>query len=123
VRAAADPPVKASVSALLRRLPGRASAAWPSGERFVAALAHGSMTVELYAPAGHDPQTPHAQDELYFIHAGTGELVIGGDRHAFAPGDAFFVAAGVSHRFLNFSPDFVTWVVFWGPEGGEGGPR
>jgi hypothetical protein len=31
----------------------------------------------------------------------------------------FFVAAHVEHRFEQFSPDFVTWVVFWGPKGGE----
>ena len=23
------------------------------------------------------------------------------------------------HRFVDFSDDFGTWVVFWGPEGGE----
>jgi hypothetical protein len=30
-----------------------------------------------------------------------------------------FVAAGVPHRFESFSDDFATWVVFWGPRGGE----
>jgi hypothetical protein len=30
-----------------------------------------------------------------------------------------FVAAGEHHRFVNFSGDFSTWVVFYGPEGGE----
>jgi mannose-6-phosphate isomerase-like protein (cupin superfamily) len=104
---------KASPEEVLGRIPG------PAGERFAAAMAHGSMAVEYYAPLGHDPQTPHQQDELYFIHRGTGELVIAGDRHAFAPGDCFFVAAGVPHRFERFSADFGTWVVFWGPDGGE----
>ena len=63
-------------------------------ERFVLALAHGSMSVELYAPRGTDPQKPHAQDELYFIHSGTGQLRIGREQHAFRPGDCFFVPAG-----------------------------
>jgi len=31
-----------------------------------------------------------------------------------------FVPAGVEHRFENFSDDFATWVIFYGPEGGEG---
>ena len=82
-------------------------------------MAHGTMSVELYAPRGLDPQTPHAQDELYFIHAGSGELLIGDVRHRFEPGAAFFVPAGTAHRFENFSVDFATWVVFWGPTGGE----
>jgi len=111
--------MKATASELLSRLPGPPSKSWSEGERFTRALAHGSMTVELYAPVGHDPQTAHEQDELYFIHAGQGEIAIGGERHAFAPGDAFFVPAGVDHRFENFSGDFATWVVFWGPKGGE----
>ena len=104
---------------LLQRLPGPTSARWPDGERFVRAMAHGTMSVELYAPRGHDPQAPHAQDELYFIHAGTGELIIDQERHRFEPGTAFFVPAETPHRFENFSADFATWVVFWGPAGGE----
>jgi mannose-6-phosphate isomerase-like protein (cupin superfamily) len=111
--------VKASAAQLLQRLPGPASAQWPEGERFVQAFAHGSMSVEIYAPVGSDPQTPHAQDELYFIHAGSGTFVSAGVEHQFAPGDCFFVAAGVEHRFTRFTPDFATWVVFWGPDGGE----
>jgi mannose-6-phosphate isomerase-like protein (cupin superfamily) len=64
-------------------------------------------------------QQPHAQDELYFIHRGKGEIVIDGQRGDATAGSAFFVAAGVPHRFENFSQDFVTWVVFYGPQGGE----
>jgi mannose-6-phosphate isomerase-like protein (cupin superfamily) len=111
--------MKASVDELLKRLPGPVNARWPDGEHFVQAIAHGSMSVELYAPRGIDPQTPHAQDELYFIHSGSGVLRIGADAHAFDSGMCFFVPAGVHHRFESFTPDFCTWVVFWGPQGGE----
>jgi mannose-6-phosphate isomerase-like protein (cupin superfamily) len=114
--------MKASMPELLRRLPGTPSAKWPDGERFVTALSHGTMSVELYAPVGLDKQGPHAQDELYFIVAGRGEIVIADERHAFAPGDAFFVAAGIPHRFASFTDDFATWAVFWGPPGGEADP-
>jgi uncharacterized RmlC-like cupin family protein len=34
-------------------------------------------------------------------------------------GDVLFVRAGVKHKFENFSDDFATWVIFYGPEGGE----
>lgn len=89
------------------------------GERFVQALAHGSMAVELYAPVGTDPQTAHSQDELYLILSGSGVITIAGEAFAFATGDCFFVGAGVEHRFTEFTPGFTTWVVFWGPQGGE----
>lgn len=88
--------------------------------RFVTLLQHGSMSVELYAPQGEDRQTPHEQDELYVVIAGRGEFQNGAARHPFGPGDVIFVPAGVEHRFLSFSDDFQTWVIFYGPAGGEG---
>ena len=57
---------------------------------------------------------PHDRDELYFVIAGRGDLEVGDSRTHFEPGDALFVAAGQSHRFVDFSDDFAVWVVFWG---------
>lgn len=111
--------MKTSLFELLSHIPGLPSRQWPEGERYALALSHGSMSVGFYAPVGHDPQGPHQRDEIYIIHAGTGELVIAGEHRAFAPGDVFFVGAGTEHRFENFSSGFSTWVVFWGPKGGE----
>lgn len=104
---------------LQQRLPGPKTERWPDGERFIEALKHGSMTVEWYAPVGSDPQTPHAQDELYFVQSGRAIFDHEGEQKPVQAGDCLFVAAGKSHRFLDFSPDFGTWVVFWGPRGGE----
>ena len=111
--------IKATFEEVLARIPGPITAEWPMGERFAVALTHGSMSVEYYSPIDHDPQTPHEQDEVYFIHRGTGELAINGDRHLFKAGDCLFVPANIEHRFENFSSDFGTWVLFWGPSGGE----
>jgi mannose-6-phosphate isomerase-like protein (cupin superfamily) len=111
--------MKVSAAEMLQRLPGAISDQWPMGERFAQALAHGSMSVEIYAPRETDPQTPHTQDELYFILSGSGTISIADERYPFGPGDCFFVAAGVEHRFDRFTPDFASWVVFWGPDGGE----
>lgn len=111
--------MKADLAELLQRIPGKATPKWPQGERFAVALTHGTMLVEAYAPVGRDPQAPHAQDELYIVATGHGEFVAGGERTAFGPGTVLFVAAGVEHRFENFSDDFVTWAIFWGPQGGE----
>ncbi len=103
----------------VQALPGAATARYPAGAPFVQMLAHGSMTVELYRPEGVDLQTPHAQDELYVVAAGHGEFACGDILTPFGPGDCLFVPAGVEHRFTRFSPDFMTWVVFYGPQGGE----
>ena len=111
--------MKASIAATLARLPGPPSARYPQGAPFATVMTGGTMSVEVFAPRGVDLQTPHTQDELYFVQRGTGEIVINGQRFDAAAGDAFFVAAHVEHRFENFSADFVTWVVFYGPPGGE----
>ena len=92
----------------------------PPGNLAIPALAHGSMIVEYYAPRGVDRQTPHTRDELYVVIAGRGTFENGPVRHPFGPGDVLFVAAGREHRFAAFTDDFATWVIFYGPEGGEG---
>ena len=86
---------------------------------FVELFAHGSLSVEIYKPLGQDLQTPHTRDEVYVVVSGSGEFVNGGERKPFESGELLFVPAGVEHRFENFSDDFATWVIFYGPEGGE----
>jgi mannose-6-phosphate isomerase-like protein (cupin superfamily) len=92
----------------------------PEGKRFHYPIRHGSMRVGVYAPrAPHDPQTPHDQDELYIVISGRGMFLKGSERRPFGPGDLIFVEAGAAHRFEEFDAAFATWVVFWGPPGGE----
>lgn len=104
---------RVGVAEAMARLPG------PGGARFVKVLEHGTLEVEIYAPRGHDPQQPHARDEIYVVVSGSGWFVNGSDRHAFSTGDVLFVPAGVVHRFEDFTDDFATWVFFYGPDGGE----
>ena len=105
--------ITATVADALVRLPG------PKGERFASVFGHGSLLVEIYAPRGVDPQKPHTRDEIYFVIAGSGEYVCGDSRQRFTLTDILFAAAGVEHRFENFSDDLTLWVLFYGPEGGE----
>ena len=105
------------------RLPGPATAQYPEGAPSVTLLAHGSMLLKVFTPGtntdGRDRQLPHEQDELYFVHTGSATITIDGQAFDVKPGDAIFVAAGATHRFDPFTPDFATWVVFYGPQGGE----
>jgi mannose-6-phosphate isomerase-like protein (cupin superfamily) len=110
--------MKVSLTQIVARIPGAPSKKWPEGERYATALAHGSMSVGLYAPIGHDPQTPHSQDEIYIVRSGNAEFSVAGESQSCGTGDVLFVAAGVAHRFEKLSADFSSWVVFWGPKGG-----
>jgi mannose-6-phosphate isomerase-like protein (cupin superfamily) len=91
-----------------------------AGPRFAIGFTHGSLVVELYAPRGTDPQKPHTRDEVYVVVSGTGSFFAGGRRQDFGPGDLLFVPAGMEHRFEDFTDDLMVWVIFYGPEGGEG---
>ena len=93
----------------------------PAGNLAVPIFSHGSLVVELYTPVGHDPQKPHTRDEVYFVTRGKGLFFDGEQRRAVEPGSFLFVPAGRTHRFEDFSSDFVVWVAFYGPEGGESG--
>lgn len=98
-----------------------AAVAAKTDARSVELFRHGTLTVKMYAPRGHDPQTPHAQDELYVIAKGHGQFFDGEKLVPVTTGDLLFAAAGQPHRFENFSDDFATWVMFYGPDGGEAG--
>ena len=107
--------MKISVETALRRLQGT------EGKTFLQLFRHGTMSVEIYQPKDADLQQPHLQDEVYVVMSGSGVFQNGAEKYPFEPGDFLFVPAGVEHRFLQFTEDFKTWVIFYGKAGGEAG--
>lgn len=85
-------------------------------QRFTVVMKHENMSVEYYVPKFKDLQTPHTQDELYFIATGKSLFIREDEQVTCRAGDVLFVPAGMKHRFENFSDDFATWVVFYGEE-------
>ena len=96
-----------------RGIPGAA------GERAVIVLQRGPLDIALSLPLRPTQQTPHTQDEIYFIIRGGGVLIHDSKREPFESGDLLFVAAGTEHQFEDISEDFALWRVFYGPHGGE----
>ena len=80
---------------------------------------HGSLVVEVYQPVTTDHQKPHDRDECYVIIEGHGNFEMGNEIISFGPGDFLFVPAGLLHRFIDFGDTMSTWVMFYGPDGGE----
>ncbi len=115
--------MKTTLAQALARLPAAATAQYPEGAPSVSVMRHGTMQVKLFTPATNvnrqDRQVPHEQDELYLVQSGTAQFTVEGHTVAAQPGDVLFVAAGQHHQFSDVSPDFLTWVVFYGPPGGE----
>jgi mannose-6-phosphate isomerase-like protein (cupin superfamily) len=103
----------------LSHLPLHATPTWPEGVWDKTMFEHGTMSVLLFTPRGHDFQTTHTQDELYIVLKGSGTLLIDGRPNPFREGDVLFVPANTLHRFVDFTEDLTTWAIFWGPQGGE----
>lgn len=79
---------------------------------------HGSLVVEVYQPVTTDHQKPHDRGECYFIIEGHGKFEMGDEIISFGPSDFLFAPAGLTHRFANFCDTMLTWVMFYGPNGG-----
>jgi mannose-6-phosphate isomerase-like protein (cupin superfamily) len=88
----------------------------PAGRRSAEAFCDGDLEVRLYAPRGHDAQTPHDRDEVYIVASGVGQFRVNDRLTPCKTGDLLFAAAHAAHRFEDFSGDFAAWVVFYGPQ-------
>src|SRR5438034_11579253 len=66
-------------------------------------------------PAGTiDGQQPHAEDEVYYVVAGRGQIQVARESHAVQAGSVIFVAAGAEHHFHAIE-ETLKVVVFWAP--------
>ena len=82
-------------------------------------MERGTLEIGFYRPADKDMQQPHNKDEVYIVQSGEGFFECDGVSEPFESGEVLFVAAGVDHRFVDYSDDFAAWVIFCGPPGGE----
>jgi mannose-6-phosphate isomerase-like protein (cupin superfamily) len=87
-----------------------------AGKLYYQFLDESSLSVGLYIlPAGApDPQHPHAEDEVYYVISGRGQIMVAGEDRAVGPGSIVFVAAQVEHRFHSITED-LTILVFFAP--------
>ena len=95
-----------------------------AGEGGVSAMTQGAMGLVLYAPgptSADEHDDVHLQDELYLVTRGSSRFDRGGEEREMKAGDALFVPAGMRHRFAWRSEDFESWIIFYGPIGGESG--
>ena len=63
-----------------------------------------------------DNQSPHAEDEVYVVTAGSAELEVDGHRTPMGPGSVAFVPRRAPHRFVDITEDLEVSVVFAPPE-------
>lgn len=64
-----------------------------------------------------DPQSPHTEDELYYVIEGRARVTVGADDRPVLAGSLVFVAAHVPHRFHDIEERLVLLVAFGPAEG------
>lgn len=92
-----------------------------SGKRYSEFLRVPAMSAGIYVlPAGGaDPQSPHKEDEMYYVVRGRARMQAGSEDHPVSQGSIVFVAAGVEHRFYEIAEELMV-LVFFAPAETEG---
>ena len=85
-----------------------------SGKRYLEFLRVPAMSAGVYVlPAGGtDPQSPHKEDEMYYVVRGHARMRAGSEDQAVSEGSVIFVGAGVEHRFYEITEELVVLVFF-----------
>ena len=87
-----------------------------AGKRYFEFLRVRAMSAGVYVlPAGGtDPQSPHKEDEMYYVVSGQARMTIDGMEHPVTSGSVIFVAANQKHRFHDIEEE-LTVLVFFAP--------
>ena len=74
------------------------------------------LSMGLYVlPAGAtDPQSPHTEDEVYYVLSGRAQILVAEENRAVQAGSIIYVAKNVAHRFHSVEEE-LTLLVFFAP--------
>ena len=74
------------------------------------------LSMGLYVlPAGStDPQSPHTEDEVYYVLSGRAKILVADESRDVQSGSVVYVAKNVAHRFHSIEEE-LTLLVFFAP--------
>ena len=74
------------------------------------------LSMGLYVlPAGStDPQSPHTEDEIYYVVSGRAQILVADESRDVKAGSIIYVEKNVAHRFHSIEED-LTLLVFFAP--------
>jgi mannose-6-phosphate isomerase-like protein (cupin superfamily) len=81
-----------------------------------------SAGVYVLGAGATDRQSPHGEDEIYYVVRGHARFRHGAEDAAAEPGVILFVPAGEPHRFHSITEELVLLVAFGPAEGSTTGP-
>ena len=71
-----------------------------------------SMGLYLLPAGGTDPQSPHTEDEVYYVVSGKAKIKVGEDDRDVGAGSIVYVAKNVEHRFHSIEAELKVLVFF-----------
>jgi mannose-6-phosphate isomerase-like protein (cupin superfamily) len=73
-----------------------------------------SMGLYVLPADGTDPQSPHTEDEVYYVVSGRARIKVADEDRAVQAGSIVYVAKNVEHRFHSIEEE-LTVLVFFAP--------
>ncbi len=85
-----------------------------NGEAYLKFLDVATMSCGVYhlAAGSRDRQSPHTEDEVYFVLSGTSKFHMDGQEFDVEPGEVLFVPAFKKHYFHDITEDLTLLVFF-----------
>src|SRR5687768_2324624 len=71
-----------------------------------------SMGLYVLPTGGTDPQSPHTEDEVYYVVSGRAQIKVADENRAVQAGSIVYVAKNVEHRFHSMEAELMVLVFF-----------
>ncbi len=73
-----------------------------------------SMGLYVLPAGGTDPQSPHTEDEVYYVVSGKAQIKVADEDRTVQAGSIVYVAKNVEHKFHSIEEE-LTIIVFFAP--------
>ena len=73
-----------------------------------------SMGLYVLPAGGTDPQSPHTEDEVYYVVSGKAKILVADKNREVQAGSIVYVEKNVAHRFHSIEEE-LTVLVFFAP--------
>ena len=73
-----------------------------------------SMGLYVLPAGGTDPQSPHTEDEVYYVVSGRAQILVAEENRPVQAGSLVYVEKNIAHRFHSIEEE-LTVLVFFAP--------
>jgi mannose-6-phosphate isomerase-like protein (cupin superfamily) len=71
-----------------------------------------SMGLYVLPAGGTDPQSPHTEDEVYYVVRGKAQILVAEENRDVQAGSIIYVEKNIAHRFHSIEEELIVLVFF-----------